>query len=359
MDSILPERRDDELPSPIGEGGHPAWAAPYAGFQLPAEETASVPQFGALLEDPEIAGYLKQGGEGGWTARRTRRLLLGFLIFVGACAAMYVSRRWTMFHTYRPPPVVETAKPMPFTEFVPLLFRERIRSINADIASGDKWPSVFDKLAALVNDIDAGGIDAPADIRLWARSETLVAMASREVPPKAFAESYPDRVFRGLAHSLPDADAVLPFRAEAAYVQLLNAAPRNPENTREADRKLLIAVELLRRDHGKRLDSSRDLLAIEAKAHIALFPPEYPANNRDLNYNWRRASHAVNRLYTMHGTSDPQTRSLDRKRWEAVSRYFEFTLLTLDYGRLGRLKTVSLDGEEYTQEQVNGILKNL
>lgn len=361
----LPEKSDDDPDTAViiapGSGHaavHRAEDAAYAAFPLPDEELLPVPQVQALLKEPEIAAYLKSGG--GPTSRRVRRIGAFFLVSLAVLLLVYWLPPWNMLYRYRPPRPAETLKPTPYAGGIPLLFRDRIRSINDDIAAGDRWGAVFGKLSSLVDDIDAGKVEAPKDMATWARSETLVAMASKEVPPTAYAESYPETVFAGFMRPDPrNAGTALPYRAGAAYVRLLQSAPRGKDNAGEAERRVQEAFERLRSEHGRRVDADGDLLAIEAHNHIAAIPKEYTPNDRLLDYHWRRAANAIDRLYALHGKNDPQARSLDRSRWQAVFRYFDLTLLTWDVDRLGWRKTVTLDGAEYTRDDVKKILERL
>lgn len=337
----------------------PVAGSAYAGFDLPAGDLATVPQFLALQKDPEIAAYLKSGNGEEPPSRRARRGIAFFLFAAAILLAVYLLPAWSMFSRYRPTLPAETQKPAPYAGDVPLLLRDRIGGINADIAAGDRWRPAFAKLSALVDDLDAGKISAPEELRRWARCETLVAMASKEIPP-SYPDAYPERVFGGLVHAVAqDPDFVIPYRAGAAYVRLLRSAPQTEATARDADRRILEALERLRSEHGRRLDADRELLGIEAKCHIAAIPKEYTPNDRYLDYHWRRASHAISRLYSLHGTSDAQAKSLDHARWRTIAGYFDLTLLTWDVERLGWRKTVVLDGKEYSRDDVAKILEQL
>jgi hypothetical protein len=240
-----------------------------------------------------------------------------------------------------------------------MLYRDSVRDINADIAAGNRWQGTYDKLRRFITDAEENPAASPPDVRVWALQEMLVILASKEIAPDAATDDYVDVVRESLLSAAAGQPA--PFRAEAAYAKLLAARPTLKDAGREKERqtRLVAVLDGLRNEYPDLMDRNRDLLTIEAEQHILQFPKEYGEDNRRLDYHWRRAAHAIVRLYDLFGKRDPAVRQLDRRRWQAVDRYFAFTLLTLDTKRLGRLGEIRLDGTVYTRGQVRGELEKL
>lgn len=335
----------------------PAAAEPYQPFSLSNGELEEIQPLQALLADSEVAGYLNSGAAGAaWSPARLRRLGLGLIAFLALLIPLLFLPGWKMLAGYSPPPPADTPKPQAFAGNVTLAFRDRIRDINSDVQAGNRWRPAFEKLRAL---FDAGE-EMPDDLRVWVDSELLVTLASKEIPPDAYDETLPDRVLADLQSRLAaEPGAVLPFRAAAAYAAVLHSLPASKENAAEREAAMLAILERLRSDHPVLMDKNRDLLFLEAQQHIAAFPAEYAPQDRHMEYHWRRAAHAIDRLYSLYGSRDGQVRGLDRRRWETVYKYFDFTLLTLDMNRLGRLKTIQLDGKDYSRDDIKHILEQL
>lgn len=335
--------------------------SPYDAFLVPDAERENVPQVEALLADPEIAGYIRGNTDTGWNRTRVMHTLAGFAATALCLAALVLFLPGNMLSGHKPPVPQDTPKPQPYPDaaMLPILYRDTIRDINADIAAGNRWQAAHDKLRRFIADAEGDKTDPPRELRTWALREMLVILASKEIPPAAYTDEYADSVHAGLQ---ADAGAQAPpFRAEAAYVRLLAARPAAKDaGEAQANRDRLIAVlEKVRGEYPDLLDKNRELLTIEAEQHILRFPAEYGEDNRSLDYHWRRAAHAIVRLYDLYGKRDPAVRQLDRRRWQAVDRYFNFTLFTLDTKRLGRLKEINLDGFTYTRGQVRAELENL
>lgn len=334
---------------------------PYADFQLVESDIADIPQIQALFDDPDIAPYLRHGGSPADSRKRGLKAGIGLVASVAVLLALYLLPHWNMFAGYTPPPVAETPKPISFTGKVPFALQERLKSIHADIADPARSQPAFDQLRTLVADADSNAIELPPELEEWARSELLVAMASRAIDPSSYDEAYPEQIFSGLAE-LPDRPPgpAFSFRAGAAFTKILHSLPPGKKDAATArENRLLEVVERLRVDYSPLLDKDRELLTIEAECHIAAFPSQYSQKDRHLDYHWRRAAHAIGKLYEQYGKSDAATRSLDKKRWQAVLRYFDLTLFTWDVDRIGWLKSITLDGREYTKQDVQDIVKQL
>ena len=355
---------DDARPLPSGPSSDTTDVCPVGGVVaaeplpvMPASATGAnrVPQLDVMLSEPDIAPYLTRGRKDEHPFR-LRRIALGLTVTLAALFLAYALPSWKMFARYRPPVPAETPKPRAYQGEIPLLFRETVKEINAAIDGGNQWQAVFNKLSAFVDAIDSGTTSPATEIEIWARTELLVALASREVPPSAYEEALPEGIYHGL-ETMENAPPVS-FRAEAAYVRIRNAASWG-KNTAAAESPVIEHLERLRAAHADLLDNTPELLVIEAERHIAAIPREYAPGNRFLDYHWRRAAHAISRLYALRGGSDAQTRTLDRKRWQGVFKYFDLTLLTWDVGNIGWRKSIVLDGREYTRGEIESVLKGL
>lgn len=357
----LPVESIETIPATALEAGttvRHANADPYHDFSLANEELQLVQPLQALMADAEVAGFMDGGNvDGPWSPARLRRLGLGMLAFLAVLLPLICLPGWNMFAGYAPPHPSDTPKPQQFAGNVALVFQDRVRSVNGDLQAGNRWQAAYEKLRALFDDAE----EMPDDLRIWVDSELLVTLASKEVSPDAYDVALPGRVFADLQQrieALPETTAV-PFRAASAYAAVLNTLPAAKESAAERDSVLLAILERIRNEHPSSMDKSRDLLFMEAERHIAALPPEYAAQDRRLDYHWRRASHAIERLYSLFGTRDVQVRAIDRRRWETIYKYFDFTLLTLDVNRLGRLKAIQLDGREYSRDDIKSILEQL
>lgn len=338
--------------------------APYAGLNLPAKELDCVAQVDALRADPEIAGYLRGAGQEPWTRKRYNKAFAGLAITAGLLLAVYALLPGNLFSRYRPPAPQDTPKPQPYAAVAetPILFRESVRDINADLQSAARWRAAFEGLKTLADSGESGGIEPPPELRLWAYQEMLVMLASRELPPGLYSEDYADELYAGIERLLAaNPQEAPPFRAASAYARILASRPRpkDAEERRAGLEATAALIETLRAEHGPLVDGNRDLLIAEAETHIALLPREYEAGNRYLDYHWRRAAHAILRLYELYGRNDAAVRQLDRQRWRAVYRYFDYTLLTLDTKRLGRIASARLDGVDYTRADIRAKLDEL
>lgn len=347
------------LPGPDGND-----VLPYAGLNLPATELDCVAQVDALRSDPEIAGYLRGAAREPWTRKRYNNALLGLAITAGLLLFAYALFPGNLFSRYQPPAPQDTPRPQPYAAVseTPILFREAVREINADLQSVPRWPSVFDRLQDLADSADSGGIEPPPELRLWAYQEMLVMLASRELPPDLYQEEDADLLYAGLERLLADTTGEAPpFRAGSAYVRILagRLLPKDAEERRAGLETTAARIEALRAEHGELVEGNRDLLTAEAETHIALLPREYEEGDRYLDYHWRRAAHALFRLYELYGKNDAAVRRLDRRRWEAAYRYFDYTLLTLDAKRLGRIASARLDGVDYTRADIRTKLDGL
>lgn len=351
---------EENAPERVGAAFMPS---PYDAFNVKDGDRDSVVQVEALLADPEIAGYIKGNADTAWNRRRIAQCAIGFVVTAACLATLIFFLPGNMLRSYRPPAPQDNPKPQAYADMstLPILYREGIREINDDIAAGNRWKGAFEKLRAFIGDMDAGKIDPPEELRVWAYQEMLVILASKEIPPDAYADDYPDAINRKLDNALVVTSAPVPFRAGAAYARVLASrpTPKDEAGARSRREGLIDVLERLREENPELLDKNRNLLTIEAEQHILQFPPEYSADNRYLDYHWRRSAHAILRLYDMYGKRDAGVRQIDKQRWQAVLRYFDFTLFTLDTKRLGRLKSIRLDGSDYTREQVRAELEAL
>lgn len=355
--------RDDRSAAWPGAGGE---VSPYASFDLPRPDLEPVGQVDALMADPEIAGYLRGNGPGAWNGRRFRNALLGFFVTALVLGAVFFLTPGNLFRSYAPPPPQNTPKPQPYPEVagLPILFRDSIRDINAEIADGNRWQGAFTKLRDFLAESENGKLDAPADLLLWARQEMLVILASKEIPPNSYPDAYPDEVFQAmteLREKTGGLSSPFPFRAGSAYARILSSRPlpRDKTGAQKHNERLTNLMESIRAAHPNILDNNRELLAIEAEAHIRQFPRRYSPGDQFLDYHWRRSAHDILRLYELAGKNDPGVRQIDRRRWQAAYRFFDMTLFTWDPKRIGRIKTARLDGVDYTREQIRKELEKL
>lgn len=351
------------LPEPGASSPNGNELGPYEGLSLPARETQSVRQLDALMADSEIAGYLGESGHRPWTRQRYIAALVGLGVTACLLVAVFLISPGNMFSRYRPPAPQDTPKPRPYPALseTPILFRESVRAINADMESGARWRPAFEKLRELLGSLQ-GGVEQPRELRVWAYTEMLVMLSSRELPPDLFSEEYADSVHGELIRFLETSpEEPRPFRADMAYVRILANRTRSADAALERTKLEAMAalIESIRAAHGDKADDNRDLLMAEAGTHTALLPPEYDEGNRALDYHWRRAAHAILRLYELYGLNDADVRRLDRRRWEAVYRYFDYTLFTLDARRLGRIASARLDGIDYTRAEIGAKLEKL
>lgn len=356
----LPERTGRE-PLAAAERGSalPDVYLPFAET-LPPAMTEAVSPLDALGEDPEIAGYLKHPASGKKSDCR-KRALLGFVLCAGALFCAYWLPGWRLLERYVPPPVRETPKPREYAGDIPLRFRDEVLDINADIAAGDRLRTVFAKLRRFDETSRNAAPPPPREMSLWANTELLVALASKDLPPRIGAGGVADRTYDsvvalcGTAPELP-----VPFRASTAYAEILHARLAGNAADAGGDGERLAGVlEEMRDAHSAAMDGNATVLAIEADAHIMAFPATYAEGDDALDYHWRRASHALGRLHAVLGADNPVTRGLEAKRWKAVHAYFDVTLLTLDWNRFWRLEKVTLDGRDYTRDEVEKILAAL
>lgn len=355
------------VPDPSYGGGAtrvwnaPGEVSPYAPFDLPGSDLHPESQVDALRADPEISGYLQDTSPRAWTRRRFIRAGAGFVLTAFVLGVLFFFIPSNLFRTYLPPSPRDTPKPLPYAEpsSLSILYRDSVREINASILEGNRWQTVYDRLRGFMTDVSSGRIDPPDDVLRWARQEMLVVLASREIPPGSYSESYADEVFDGLTGVLSKPE--IPFRAGSAYARILwsRPVPKDGEAALAQRAELTGILEALRAAHPVSLDGSRELLAIEAECHIRQFPRRYVGPDAYLDYHWRRAAHAIVRLYDLYGRRDPNVRRIDRWRWQSVYGYFDITLFTLDPKRFGRLKSVRLDGVEYTRERVKKEIENL
>lgn len=357
---LVPEPEDDanRLPGPATPE-----ASPYAVFGLSDKEMQPKPQLQALMDDPEIAGYLQDNNPKAWTRQRLYKAGIGFAVAAVGLMLLFFFAPGNLFRTYTPPPPRDTPKPQAFadTAELPILFRDSIREINAEIDNGNRWQTAFDKLRAFLAEATHRKINPPNNLLLWAHQEMLVILASKEIPPGAYPLSYPDEVFDEFKTLVADTPDPMPFRGGSAYARILISRPEPKEKEEAAAwrEKATDVLESLRAAHPTVLDNNRELLAMEAEAHIRQFPKEYVEGDQYLDYHWRRAAHAIVRLYELYGSRDPAVRQIDRRRWQAVYRYFDLTLLTWDPTRIGRLKSIRLDGNEYTRVMIKQELDRL
>ncbi len=337
---------------------------PYQPFPLEPGDLENIGQLDALRGDPDIGGFLKNDAARPWDARRLGRALAGFLATAAAVFLLYFFYPGGLFTHYSPPVPEVTPKPQPFLNAgdLSILYRDNVREINQLIAGDRQWQRVYEKLAAFIADDSGGKTVLPQDLALWSREEMLVVLASKELPPSSFPENYPDEVYAQLERDGKRFGVTLPFRAEAAYARLLADRPL-PKKDKEAVRKraadTLAVLERMRENHPDLLDKARDLLLLEAEQHIHLFPGDYSPGDRYLEHHWRRSAAALVKLYTLYGQKDRDLRQLDRMRWQAVLRYFDFTILTWDTSRMGRLKSIRLDGKDYTREDIRRELEKI
>ncbi len=362
-----------EVPPPTGSYP-PAVAAPATGsyqkvtpyqqFPVDPGDLENTGQLDALRADPEIGGFLTNDAARPWDARRVGQALAGFVATAAAIFLLYLFYPGGLFTRYTPPVPEITPKPQQFPNAADLsiLYRENVRDINRLIAGDRQWQQVFEKLAAFIADDEAGKTALPQDLSLWSREEMLLVLASKELLPAAFPENYPDTIYAQLEREGKRFGVTLPFRAEAAYVRLLADRPL-PKKTKDAVRtratEVLAVLERLRENYPELLDKNRDLLLMEAEQHINLIPKDYSPGDRYLEHHWRRAAATLVKLYTLYGQKDRDLRQLDRKRWQAVLRYFDFTLFTWDTSRMGRLKSVRLDGRDYTRDEIRRELEKI
>ena len=356
--SFIPIKQTEYMPT---SGEHHHIPAPYAEFSIPEAEQEPVSQREALLSNPEIAGYL--GGDGAHTTPRNRlfRSGMGLLITALLLTGLFIFLPGNMFHAHITPVPYDTPKPQPYAGVaaLPILFREQVRDVNDSIQSG-KWQSAFAGLRALVDETESGKGTLPSELRAWSLEEMLVILASRELPPDSVPAGYRERIFDEVDSLYAESRETPSFRSGSARIRLLDERPVPAAGReRQEDNDIFSALEKVREDHPDLMDKNRDILLIEAERHIEAFPGEYAQGDRYLDYHWRRAAHAINRLYDLFGKRDPAARELDRKRWQAVYKYFDFTILTLDTSRLGRLKNIRLDGTDYTREQVRREIERL
>lgn len=360
---LVPERE-------FGTGNYPAErsanadVSPYSAFDLPETDLNSIPQVNALLEDAEIAGYLRGNTPKTWNRNRLLKTGTGFLLTAAALFAMFILTPGNVFRGYSPPAPRDTPKPQPFADAagLPILFRDAVRDINAEIGDGNRWQTAFDKLRAFLADADSGKIAPPDDVLSWGNQEMLVILASKEIPPGMYPETYPDEIFDNF-RDLSDKqnNPAPPFRGSSAYARILASrpTPKDRDDASAKRKRLTGIIENIRAASPEILDNNRELLAIEADNHILQFPREYTPGDQYLDYHWRRAAHAIIRLYDLYGKRDQAVRQIDRRRWNAVYRYFDLTLFTWDPKRLGRLKTARLDGVEYSRDQIRKELEKL
>lgn len=359
LNPLVPDPHFNAAITPAGNSA--GELSPYASFDLPLSDLTPEPQLDALRIDPEIAGYLQDNSPRAWTRQRLLKTGAGFILTGIALAALFFLLPGNMFRSYMPPAPRDTPKPQPYPDpsSLSILYRDNIRDINAAIGEGNRWRSVYDKLHALLADVESGKIEPPDTVLRWARQEMLVVLASKEIPPGSYPDTYPDEVFDGLTGILDQPE--IPYRAGSAYARILwsRPFPREREAAGAKHAELTGILEALRAAHPGRLDNNRELLAIEAESHIRQFPDRYTAGDTYLDYHWRRAAHAILRLYELYGKRDINVRRIDRRRWQAVYRYFDLTLFTWDPKRIGRIRTARLDGVEYTREQVKKEIENL
>ncbi len=338
--------------------------SPYAGFSLPEGGAEPVPQRRVLEAVPEIAGYLHGARYEPWTRRRYLTALTGLAVTSALLAFVYIVAPGSLFSRYRPPSPQDTPKPQAYANIqsVPILYRETVRTINADLESGARYGAAFAGLQALIDETGSEAIRPPVEVGIWAREEMLVLLASREVPPDRYTEEYADEVYAGLLRLADERpDTPYPFRGGAAYARVLASRPlpEDADEARSGRERTAALIETLRAENPSATDNNRDLLVAEAEAHIALLPKEYTSGDRRLDYHWRRAAFAIGRLYTVFGQSDPVVRNLDRRRWEAVYRYFDYTLFTLDTSRIGRIDSARLDGVDYSRADIRAKMEEL
>lgn len=364
--SSLPTAPDDAY-TPVSTSSHPSTPPvsgldaggvhPYAAFNLPAPALEPVSQVDALMADEEIAGYIKSGAQQGWGRKKIGSILGGLSLSLFFLVLLALLLPGNLLSRRRLPVPEDTPKPRLYERVaeLPILFRDSVKTINDDFLAGNRWQPAYEKLRNLLREGEEDGLELPRDVRTWGLQEMLVLLASKEISPDAFPPEYPDQAYALLSSTI-DKNAPLPFRAGAAYAKLLAARPppkgKNDGKESGERTRLLGVLARLRGNFPELMDKDREMLILEAEQHIAHFPAEYGEDNRYLDYHWRRAAHAINRLYELFGKHDRTVRGLDRRRWQAVYRYFDFTLFTWDPGRVGRLKSITLDGTEYTRPQV-------
>lgn len=343
-----PMAGDSALASPPGPARPEFGAEAYVPFGLPAEELLPVAPLDALLADPDVGGYLRsRRGGTGRTGSRVLRALAGLAVSSVLLALLVLLPDWRMLPNHVPLRPADTQKPLRYDASPFPALRDQVRAINADIDAGNRWASVFSRLAALAREESTA---ADRGVQTWARTELLVSIASKDIAPDSANDTLADETFSSLAAAPP-----VSFRAFSAYARILHAAPSSDEK----NAALLRVVEDARGGYPEKMDASRDMLVIEAERHIAAFPPDYEENGRVLDYHWRKAAHALDRLAAL-APGDAQVLSLNRRRWESVYRYFDFTLaLTLDLNRIGWRESIQLDGKRYDKQMVKAILKEL
>lgn len=333
----------------------------YAPFGLADSDLEKVSPREALREDGGIGPYLKTSAPDGNAARLRLRAAVGFLVFAAALFCLYAFPEWRLLgHRYAPPTVRETPTPQAFTGNVPLQFREAVEGINNDIEAGDRWRSVFDKLTALTADLREASPKPPRELPLWAATEALAAVASRNLPPGVASQELPGRLFGEIAALSEEEPKIpVPYRAASAYAKILHGGLGGNANRAEALEPLLTLLERVREEHAAALNKDAEMLAVEADSHVLSFPATYAAGDPGLDYHWRMAAHAVNLLYAKLGGGSPVARALDRKRWEAVYAYFSLTLFTMHWEEFWRLEKIELDGRTYTRDGIQDILEKL
>ncbi len=351
-------------PAAVAPAGVPPNLNPYQPFALNPEDCENVSQLEALQNDPEIGGYLKGDGARPWDGKRLTRAGAGFAATVAAVFLLFTFYPGGLFARYTPPTPEVTPKPAAFPNAADLsiLYRDSVKDINQLIASDRQWQKVYEQLNRLIADDTGGKAGLPQDLALWSREEMLVVLASKELPPTSYPDNYPGEIFTQLDRDGKRFGVPLSFRSLAAYARLLSDRPL-AKSDKDALRKraadILAVLERIRENYPELLDKNRDLLMLEADQHVNLFPKDYSPGDRYLEHHWRRAAAALVKLYTLYGQKDRDIRQLDRKRWQAVLRYFDFTILTWDTSRMGRLKSVRLDGKDYTRDEIRRELEKI
>lgn len=357
-DSVpVPAPSGDSLPD-AGRSGVPEVYSSFTSEELPPAKLEKIAPLAALETDAEIAGYLKHGSAA--NAGRGKKIVIGFAACAISLFCLYWIPSWSVLARFVPPPPRDTPKPHEYRGEIPLQFRDVVSEINAEILAGDKWRAAFAGLKSFIDSSRDAPVPPPRELLGWAYTEMLVALASGDLPPDSGDDLRADMVYDdlvGLAAEAPKEP--IPFRAAAAYVRALQA--RSGERTwREEDSERLITVlERMRDEHATQMDGNGEALAIEAKRHILALPREYRADDRHIDYHWRRAAHAINRLHALGGELEPVRRSLDRERWSIAYGYFDITVLTGEWNRFWRLKKIRLDGREYDRAQIVAILENI
>lgn len=327
--------------SGVSHGGEPAlgsleadWRAAFPA--LNREDAEAAPPLSVMLENPKIAGFLKE--EAPVSAQtKIHGLAAGFAVLAATALIVWLGG-WEVFQRYQPLGTEASAAPSRYLLSVPERYRRDVGDINALLDEG-RFATAFETIGKLRQSLAEGEIKPELlPLREWANTE-LLALAPRmtPIPYEDAAVWYGELA----AWAKERGDAHPSFRAMGAYAVLVENKGSVIDGT-----LLLGLVDAMRADYGPELDKNRTLLKIEAETHLAALPV-WRQTEPDFTDHWRKINRAVSAFGLLAGETDEEYLLLDRKRWTAMRRCFRLPA----YFNAG--KTVKIGNSEITWEYVN------